>query len=83
MNEHEHNARRSVHEAIQFTNDSNENLEDSILVGWACVCEWSDPQGSRWLSRLSGSAGGEDSPPTWQSRGYLHEALTNWDEFDD
>ncbi len=82
MNEQEANARRRVHEAIQLTNDSNENLEGSILVGWACVAEWSDPQGSKWLSRVTGSAGGEDSPPTWQSRGYLHEALTNWNDFD-
>ncbi len=71
-------ARKRIHEAIQDTNDSNRELEEAVLIGWALVAEWSDPEGERWLSTASGSGSGEDSPPFWQTRGYLHEALQNW-----
>ncbi len=81
MNEQEVSARRLVHEAIQLTNRSNSDLEGAVLIGWTCVCEWSDPEGGRRLSRVTGSAGGEDSPPSWQSRGYLYEVLMNWNKF--
>lgn len=78
--ENEVDARKSIHEAIQDTNDSSPDLEGSVLTGWVLISEWSDPEGRRWLSRLSGNAGGESSPPSWQIEGYMFNALHSWPE---
>ena len=76
--EGEMDARKLVHEVVQTTNDSNPDLEGSVLTGWVLISEWSDPEGQRWLSRLSGSGMGESSPPPWQQQGYLWNALNGW-----
>lgn len=76
----EKNARRDVHQAIQASNDANPEIEEAVLVNWALVAEWSDPEGQRWISRLSGNDGGEDSPPRWTVEGLLHYALYSFDQ---
>jgi hypothetical protein len=63
-----------LHDAIQASQDANERLDSSILVGWVVVAEWVGPDGRRSLTRMSGTPGGA-IPPEWQTRGYLHEAL--------
>jgi hypothetical protein len=63
-----------LHEAIQHSQEGNGRLERSVLVGWIVVAEWVGPDGSRSLTRMSGTPGGA-VPPEWQTRGYLHEAL--------
>jgi len=63
-----------LHDAIQLSQESNGRLEASVLVGWVVVAEWVGPDGTRTLTRMSGTPGGAD-PPERQTRGYLHEAL--------
>jgi len=63
-----------LHDAIQLSQESNGRLEASVLVGWVVVAEWVSPDGTRTLTRMSGTPGGA-VPPEWQTRGYLHEAL--------
>lgn len=70
--------RKRIHEAVQATNDQQDELDDALLVGWVLVAEWMDPEGDRWLSKVSGTNGGEDSPNSWTERGYLHEVLYHW-----
>jgi hypothetical protein len=63
-----------LHHAIEASQDGNERLENSVLVGWVVVAEWAGIDGTRSLPRMSGTPGGT-VPPEWQTRGYLHEAL--------
>ncbi|HEX2292910.1 MAG TPA: hypothetical protein VHH55_06315 [Gaiellaceae bacterium] len=63
-----------LHEAIQSSQGENSRLESAVLVGWVVVAEWVAPDGTRSLTRMSGTPGGS-VPPEWQTRGYLHEAL--------
>ena len=63
-----------LHDAIEARHDGNERLERSVLVGWVVVAEWAGVDGTRTLTRMSGTPGGT-APPEWQTRGYLHEAL--------
>jgi hypothetical protein len=63
-----------LHDAIESSQDGNERLEQSVLVGWVVVAEWAGVDGTRTLTRMSGTPGGA-VPPEWQTRGYLHEAL--------
>jgi hypothetical protein len=65
---------RSIHEAIEASANENAKLDGSVLVGWVVIAEWVAGDGMRSLVRMSGTPGGA-IPPTWQSRGYLHEAL--------
>lgn len=67
--------RQRLHDAIQSTHETEEDLEGGVLIGWTVVAEWMDGEGKRWLSGLSGSNGGEDDPPIWQTQGYLYNAL--------
>lgn len=55
--------------------------ERSLLMGWCCVVEWVAPDGNRWLSYLATDARCEPAP-TWQSHGYLHNALNDWPDGD-
>lgn len=75
--------RERVHAAIQETNDAQDDLDGAVLTGWVTVCEWMDPDGDRWISFLSGTDGGEKTPPPWTIRGYLHEALFHWKHSND
>ena len=63
-----------LHDAIEASQDGNDRLEQSVLVGWVVVAEWAGVDGTRTLTRMSGTPGGA-IPPEWQARGYLHEAL--------
>jgi hypothetical protein len=63
-----------LHDAIEASQNGNERLENSVLVGWVVVAEWAGIDGTRTLTRMSGTPGGT-VPPEWQARGYLHEAL--------
>jgi hypothetical protein len=63
-----------LHDAIESSQDGNDRLEQSLLVGWVVVAEWAGLDGARTLTRMSGTPGGA-IPPEWQTRGYLHEAL--------
>lgn len=65
---------QTIHEAIQASQENNDRLDRSVLVGWIVVAEWVGPDGSRTLTRMSGTPG-SSVPPEWQTRGYLHEAL--------
>ena len=65
---------QSIHEAIEASASENDKLDGSVLVGWVVVAEWVAADGIRSLVKMSGTPGGA-SPPTWQTRGYLHEAL--------
>jgi hypothetical protein len=68
------NPEQAIHDAIEATAIGNERLDGSVLVGWVTIAEWVAGNGTRSLVRMSGTPGGA-VPPTWQSRGYLHEAL--------
>lgn len=46
----------------------------SVLLGWVAVIEWKAPDNERWLSMTGADALG-DEPPSWQTQGYLHNAL--------
>ncbi|HKI23103.1 MAG TPA: hypothetical protein VKA24_06765 [Gaiellaceae bacterium] len=63
-----------LHDAIQVSQEDNGRLDSAVLVGWVVVAEWVGPDGTRTLTRMSGTPGGT-VPPEWQTRGYLHEAL--------
>jgi hypothetical protein len=63
-----------LHDAIQGSQEGNGRLDSAVLVGWVVVAEWVGPDGTRTLTRMSGTPGGA-VPPEWQARGYLHEAL--------
>ncbi|HKF14732.1 MAG TPA: hypothetical protein VKB13_05835 [Gaiellaceae bacterium] len=65
---------QGLHDAIEASQDGNERLEHAVLVGWVVVAEWAGVDGTRTLTRMSGTPGGA-IPPEWQTRGYLHEAL--------
>ena len=65
---------QGIHAAIEASANENEQLDGSVLVGWVVVAEWVGANGMRSLVRMSGTPGGT-LPPTWQTRGYLHEAL--------
>jgi hypothetical protein len=64
----------AIQEAIEASATENEALDGSVLVGWVVIAEWVGVNGVRSLVRMDGTAGGS-APPTWQTRGYLHEAL--------
>jgi hypothetical protein len=64
----------AIQEAIESSASANDALEGSVLVGWVVLAEWVGVNGVRSLVRMSGTPGGT-APPTWQTRGYLHEAL--------
>jgi hypothetical protein len=73
--EAEKNTRKRLHDAIQETNDSDPDLEGAVLKAWVLVAEWINADGEPFLSTISGTSNGEDSPPHWIEQGYLHNAL--------
>ena len=71
---------QTIHEAIEVSAAENEALDGSVLVGWVVLAEWVGANGIRSLVPMSGTPG-DAAPPSWQTRGYLHEALFGaWDE---
>jgi hypothetical protein len=50
------------------------DLEGAVLTAWVAVCEWVDEDGTKWLSRLSGTPGG-DFPTAWTEEGMLRHAI--------
>jgi hypothetical protein len=73
-------ARAHLHQSIQASTQHDEEIGGAVLIGWVCVAEWMHPTGDRWLSRLSGSDGGDRNAARWQMQGYLHNALNDWPE---
>lgn len=67
--------RKVIHDAIQDTAHTNEDLDGGVLVAWVLVGEWMDGEGKKWLSMLEGSDGGESDLTMWQRQGFLHNAL--------
>jgi hypothetical protein len=71
---------QAIQEALEASAAENDALDGSVLVGWVVIAEWVGPNGVRSLVRMGGTPGGS-APPTWQTRGYLHEALFgHWDD---
>lgn len=69
-------ARATITGAIQNANPFTdpEGILDGVVTGWVLVTEWMTTDGGKWLSKTSADASGEKLP-TWQERGYLHDAL--------
>ena len=65
---------QAIHEAIEASAEQNEKLDGALLVGWVVIAEWVSADGTRSLVRMAGTPGGT-LPPTWQTKGYLHESL--------
>lgn len=64
----------ALHEA-----DAKE-AQGSVVTGWVVVAESMEADGTRFLSRLDGNAGGERLT-SWQRQGMLHNALNEpWPE---
>lgn len=73
--------RQHLHDSIQATIALDEELpEGAMLLGWVTVAEWMAPDGNRWLSRIDGNAQ-VNACPSWQTQGYLHNALFDGDGF--
>ena len=71
---------QAIQEALEASASENDALDGSVLVGWVVIAEWVGRNGVRSLVRMGGTPGGS-APPTWQTRGYLHEALFGrWDD---
>lgn len=56
-------------------------MDSPLLLGFVVVAEWMDVEGTRFLTKRSGSGQGE-ALPQWSVRGYLNEALNHWPEVD-
>ena len=65
--------RDAIHAAIQ-EHAVKELDKPAVLVGWAMVCDWSDSDGERWLSR-----GYSSSLPVWFAEALFREGL-EWNE---
>lgn len=74
----ETSVRKRLHDSIQGTNDQDDEVQGAVLIGFVVVGEWMDSEGGRWLTRMDGTNGGEAALTTWQSQGYLHNALNDW-----
>lgn len=70
------NQREVLYNAIQASINSREELEGSLLLGFAIVAEWQHPDGHKWLTKLSGDAFSE--LPPWRERMLGHE-LVSWE----
>lgn len=67
--------RERMYEAIQATAQDDDNLTETVLVGFMVVAEWRGADGGQWLSKISGDHG--SSLPTWRQRGYAAEVLND------
>jgi hypothetical protein len=66
--DHSDSQRDAIHAAIQHNRPAERG--PALLVGWALVCEWLEPDGEKVLSRMHSS-----SLPHWGAQGLHHEAL--------
>ena len=62
----------SIQNASPFTDPAG--VLDGVVIGWVLITEWSASDGQRWLAKTSADASGQILP-SWQERGYLHDAL--------
>lgn len=72
----------NIHKALQaaFHEDDANEAQGSVVTGWAVVAESMEADGTRFLCRLDGNAGGERLT-SWQRQGLLHNALNEpWPE---
>lgn len=74
----EKNQREVLYNAIQGSINERDDLEGSVLLGYAIVAEWQSPNGHKWLTKLSGDAFGE--LPPWRERMLGHELVT-WEAY--
>ena len=51
-----------LHDAIQVSQEDNGRLDSAVLVGWVVVAEWVGQDGTRTLTRMSGTPGGAVPP---------------------
>lgn len=66
-----------IHAAIQ--EHAPEAVNGGVLVGFALVTEWMDPDGDRWLAKFISA-----NLTSWAAKGYWHEALHgDWADDDD
>lgn len=72
------NYREVLYEAIQASITEREDLEGSVLLGFAIIAEWQAPDGHKWLTKLSGDAFTE--LPPWRERMFGHE-LISWEAY--
>lgn len=74
----EKNQREILYEAIQSSINERDDLEGSVLLGFAIIAEWQAPDGHKWLTKLSGDMFGE--LPPWRERMFGNE-LTVWEAY--
>lgn len=74
--EQEVDYRQEVYNLIQST--AVDELEGSVLLGYAVVAEWQSPNGHKWLTKLSGDSFA--TLPPWRERMFGNE-LANWQTF--
>ncbi len=65
--------RDRLYAAIEATGSTDDDLADTVLVGFMVIAEWRGPKGEQWLSKVSGDHAG--TLPTWRQRGYAAEVL--------
>lgn len=63
-----------IHDAISEVIQEDE-LEDTVLVGWVLVYEGAHKEGKRSLTLLSSDALGEEGLSPWQVLGYIHHVI--------
>jgi hypothetical protein len=82
--------RSPIHAAVQaaMNHDLARGAQGNVVTGWVCIAESMDPDGRKWLSRISSDASGEQRLPRWTEQGLLHNGLygngdDGWDDDDD
>ena len=68
--------REDIYEFLQNTGKEDEDLEEAVLVGFMVVSEWQSPDGSRWLSKISGDH--DRVLPPWRERMLGFEVAHEW-----
>jgi len=76
MAEQEETTRERAYAFVQSTHTDDEDLEGAVLTGFLIVGEWQAPDGSRWLSKLSGDS--SRSLPPWRERMFGFEVAHEW-----
>lgn len=74
----EKNQRQLLYDAIQASINEREDLEGSVLLGFAIIAEWQAPDGHKWLTKLSGDSFAE--LPPWRERMFGNE-LVAWEAY--
>lgn len=59
-----------LHEAIQQTNDDNNEVAGALLLNWVVVAEWAAVDGHKWMTHIYGK-----NATVWGTKGMLHQVL--------